>query len=144
MKILLAIDGSGCSHAAIEEIAGRPWPKGARVRILFVCAPFPYVALFDPLFVDNAVAFDRLNRERASYDADEAAREIRESNPGIGVEVEVLQGPPRKMIVEEADRWGADLIVVGAHGDGPIHRFLLGSVAQAVVSHAGCSVEIVR
>ena len=48
------------------------------------------------------------------------------------------------MIVEEAERWGADLILVGSHGYGSVKRFMLGSVSQAVATHAPCSVEIVR
>jgi nucleotide-binding universal stress UspA family protein len=56
----------------------------------------------------------------------------------------VLDGSPKRIIVEEAERWGADLIVVGSHGYGSWNRFLLGSVSQAVSLHAPCSVEIVR
>jgi nucleotide-binding universal stress UspA family protein len=48
------------------------------------------------------------------------------------------------VILEEAERWDADLIVLGSHGYGLWQRFLLGSVSQAVVSHARCSVEVVR
>ena len=48
------------------------------------------------------------------------------------------------MILDEAQRWGADLIVVGSHGYRAWERFLLGSVSQMVVSHAKCSVEVVR
>jgi nucleotide-binding universal stress UspA family protein len=48
------------------------------------------------------------------------------------------------MIIDEAERWGADLILVGSHGNGPGGRFLLGSVAQAVALYAPCSVEIAR
>ena len=48
------------------------------------------------------------------------------------------------MILDEAESWGADLIVLVSHGYGPLKRFLLGSVSQAVVSHAKCSVEVVR
>ena len=48
------------------------------------------------------------------------------------------------MIVDEAKDWPADLIVVGSHGYSGVKRWLLGSVAQSVVSHAPCSVEVVR
>jgi hypothetical protein len=48
------------------------------------------------------------------------------------------------VILDEAERWGADLIVVGSHGYRAWERFLLGSVSQAVVSHAKCSVAVVR
>lgn len=46
--------------------------------------------------------------------------------------------------MDEAERWPADLIVIGTHGYTGIKRWLLGSVAQAVVNRAPCSVEVVR
>jgi nucleotide-binding universal stress UspA family protein len=46
--------------------------------------------------------------------------------------------------LDEAEKWEADLIVVGSHGYQGFKRFLLGSVAQAIASHAHCSVEIAR
>jgi nucleotide-binding universal stress UspA family protein len=48
------------------------------------------------------------------------------------------------MIIGEARKWSADLIVLGSHGYTGLKRLLLGSVALFVVSHAPCSVEIVR
>ena len=56
----------------------------------------------------------------------------------------MIEGPPKLVILEEAEKFGADLIVVGSHGYGFVERFLLGSVSQAVAVHAKCSVEIVR
>lgn len=53
-------------------------------------------------------------------------------------------GSPKRVILEEAERWGADLIMVGSHGYGFWNRLLLGSVSQAITTHANCSVEIVR
>ena len=50
----------------------------------------------------------------------------------------------KEIILDEAERWGADLIVVGSHGRRGLKRLWLGSVSQAVVSQAKCSVEIVR
>jgi nucleotide-binding universal stress UspA family protein len=48
------------------------------------------------------------------------------------------------VILKEASRWQADLILLGCHGYGNVKRFLLGSVSQAVALHAPCSVQIVR
>lgn len=62
----------------------------------------------------------------------------------ITIEGHFLVGPPRSVILDEAESWGADLIVVGSHGYGRWERFLLGSVSQSIVSHAKCSVEVVR
>jgi nucleotide-binding universal stress UspA family protein len=55
-----------------------------------------------------------------------------------------LKGDPKIAILDEAERWGADLIVVGAHGYNALERLWLGSVSRAVASHAKCSVEIGR
>jgi nucleotide-binding universal stress UspA family protein len=56
----------------------------------------------------------------------------------------VREGDARSAILDEADSWGADLIVVGSHGRTGLKRLVLGSVAAAVVAHAHCSVEVVR
>lgn len=57
---------------------------------------------------------------------------------------DIIQGHPQESILEEADRWGADLIVLGSPGLGGFERRLLSSVSHAVVTHAHCSVKIVR
>ena len=144
MKILLATDGSEFSQAAIEEVIRRRWPSGTKVKVLSVAHPFPLFP--DPIFFSGAAHSETLQQEqrRASHDVEKAAGEIRDKAPDLHVEVETLEGSPKKVIVEEAERWEADLIVVGSHGRGAVERFLLGSVAHAVVLHAPCSVEIVR
>ena len=65
-------------------------------------------------------------------------------NKSISLDAALVPGPPRTVILDEAESWGADLIVVGSHGYRAWERFLLGSVSHAVVSHAKCSVEVVR
>jgi nucleotide-binding universal stress UspA family protein len=62
----------------------------------------------------------------------------------VKIETAVREGDPASMIVEQAREWQADLIVVGSHGYTGLKRLVLGSVAQSVVSHAPCSVEVVR
>lgn len=58
--------------------------------------------------------------------------------------ISVLLEPPKKIILDEAKEWKADLIVVGSHGRRGLDRFLLGSTAEAVTMHAHCSVDGVR
>ena len=60
------------------------------------------------------------------------------------METAVREGDPRIEIVQEALDWNADLIIMGSHGHTGLRKFLLGSVAQHVISHAPCSVEVAR
>jgi nucleotide-binding universal stress UspA family protein len=62
----------------------------------------------------------------------------------LRVSTEIVRGHPKHAIIDEAEAWDADLIVVGSHGYRGLTKLWLGSVSQAVASHAKCSVEIVR
>ena len=63
---------------------------------------------------------------------------------GLKATTAVEQGDPKSKIIDEAEKWKADLIVLGSHGRKALDRFLMGSVSGAVARHAPCSVEIVR
>jgi nucleotide-binding universal stress UspA family protein len=71
-----------------------------------------------------------------------AAQELERA--GLAVSVSIQQGDPKRTIVRDAKRWGARCIFVGSTGLSPEERLFLGSVSQAIVSKAHCSVEIVR
>lgn len=143
MKILVATDGSPSSDAAVEAVASRPWPEGTEVEVLTVihtAAPF----VLDPTYALAFIHMDQLEKARKHAPELAGAAVARLVRPGLTVTSEIREGAPKVLIVEEAERWGADLIVLGTRGHGPAGRFLLGSVAHAVVLHAPCSVEVVR
>jgi nucleotide-binding universal stress UspA family protein len=145
MKILLATDGSPCSERAVEEVARRPWPADSQVRVVSVVEP-PAPLAAEP-YMGLASYFEEveaLKRKQAGAALEAAAGKLRAGACGLQVSTEVLNGSPKRRIVEEADAWGADLIVVGSHGYHTWERMLLGSVSQSVAAHATCSVEIVR
>lgn len=144
MKILLAIDGSACSERAVGEVARRPWPDDTQVRILSVVEPTAPLAAEPYMGMANYFEeIERAQRQQAEETVTRAAEKLRASGK-LQVSTEVLRGSAKGMIVEAAESWGADLIVVGSHGYRTWERLLLGSVSQAVAAHAGCSVEIVR
>ena len=73
-----------------------------------------------------------------------AVRILEKSFANISESISVLLERPHTLILKEARDWNADLIVMGSHGRQGADRFLLGSVSEAVATHAHCSVEIIR
>jgi nucleotide-binding universal stress UspA family protein len=142
MKILVAIDGSPPSQAAVEEVVSRPWPTPSTFRILSVIQPYTPPATE---LVLASATIDEIRR-RETQEAEQLTRHAREriEATGMAVDTAVREGDPRTAIVDAADEWEADLIVVGSHGRTGLERLFMGSVAQAVVGHAHCSVEVVR
>jgi nucleotide-binding universal stress UspA family protein len=147
MRILLAVDGSPCSDAAVEEVARRPWPDGTEVRVLSAYEPAAILAMAEAWAPPEGYyeQMERADRERAGAAAEKAAARLRSACADrLSVSAETVRGLPKEAIVAEAERWGADLIVVGSHGYRGWKRLWLGSVSHAVATHAPCSVEIVR
>lgn len=147
MKILLATDGSAHSNAAAEEIANKPFPGGTQVLII---SAFMSTALMvsSPLLMGGLARYygeaDAHAQELAESAVKIASESIKEKNPSLSISTKVINAFPKHGILTEAETFGADLIVVGSHGQSALSRFLLGSVSHAVALHADCSVEIVR
>ena len=123
-RVLLATDGSETSKAAAKALAGRPWPDGSEFRIVTVEEPWLIRSASTILKVDSA-------------------EEILAS-AGLKATAARLAGNPKEVILEEAKKWNADLIVVGSHGQRGFKRLLLGSVSEAIAMNAPCSVVVVR
>ena len=147
MKVLIATEGSKFSEAAIDKCCKMlEEAEDADLRIVtavepayVMAAPFAMV----PAYTND---LDTANREAAERTAEEAKAEILRRLPALEGEVstKVALGAPQQVIVDEAESWGADLIIVGSHGYGFWERALLGSVSNSVVHHAPCSVLVVR
>jgi nucleotide-binding universal stress UspA family protein len=144
MRILLAIDGSEPADMAVELAANLGLPAGSTIEVLEAVesgvelfgGPWPAIALVDA---------DRLEedlREQATRTVALAAERL--SRTGLTVEQAVLRGRPPTVIADEANRTGADLIVVGSRGHGTIQEMLLGSVSAEVVDNATVPVLVAR
>ena len=146
MKILLAVDGSVYSDAAVEEIIKRPWPAGSEVKVI-TAAEMPIMLGMEP-WAASPDYFEQIQKGIRSAAQDVISRAMAKLNTvedkTLKISTEIIEGPPRQVIVDEAENWHADLIVIGSRGLGAWNRLLLGSVSSGVLHHAGCSVEIVR
>ena len=147
MKILIATDGSTFSQQAIEkacDLAKRMEDVSFRVISVYE-AQVPMAAEPFAISAEYYQQLDDLARRRATEAAQEGAdlikTRVRESTDVIQM---IELGVPARVIVESAEDWGADLAVVGSHGYGFWGRLALGSVSDAVVHHAPCSVLVVR
>ena len=146
MKILLAIDGSLFSDAAVGDVAAKPWPAGSEVRVISVVEPplLPTVETWVPPD-DYIESLERAGEEQANSVIKAAVDRIQKTQGDrLRVSTEIVRGHPKHAIIDAAEAWDADLIVVGSHGYRGLTKLWLGSVSQAVASHAKCSVEIVR
>ena len=92
------------------------------------------------------VDLDDQIQQTAIAAVEKAETKLRAGNEGgkLNILTRVVSGSPKRVILEQAEAFGADLIMVGSRGLGAWDRLLLGSVSQAVATHANCSVEIVR
>lgn len=143
MRILLAIDDSRFSQAAIETVIEQARPHDTDVRILHVVESPPLLVAremggYDPA-LETALESQKQNAEALVRKAAELLRAR-----GIKVAAALEMGDPKSKILDVAEEWRADLIVLGSHGRRGFERFLMGSVSDAVVRHAKCSVQIVR
>jgi len=145
MKILIGVDGSPYSNAALEEISQRVWPNGSEILVIHAyqlpLAPTPEVWVLPAGYFEE---LDRAVRTQSDAIVETAVEKLKSELKDLKIEGKAIMGSPKAVILDEAESWKADLIVVGSHGYPTLERLLLGSVSQAVVSHAKCSVEVVR
>jgi nucleotide-binding universal stress UspA family protein len=146
MKILLAVDGSECSQAAVSVVAERPWPQDSEVKILSAVEP-PIMPTSETWVMPDSYysQLEKALQEIANNAITHAVERLQKSDGAkLVVTAETKNGKARDVILAEAEHWGADLIVLGSHGYSGWQRLWLGSVSNAVAVHAPCSVEIVR
>ncbi|MEO8574877.1 MAG: universal stress protein [Pyrinomonadaceae bacterium] len=146
MKILIATDGSSFSRAAIEKACDVAEER-KDVSFKLVSISETAIPIASEPFAISAEYYQRLDNfalQKAQDAAREAEELIRDRFPEPAVEIITLVelGRPAPLIVYAAERWGADLIIVGSHGHGFWGRLALGSVSDAVLHHAPCSVLV--
>jgi nucleotide-binding universal stress UspA family protein len=143
MRILLAIDDSESSKAAIETVIEQARPQVSEVRVLHVVQPPSLLVTREMGGYDQSLETAwKSQRQQGESLAAQTAEMLR--SKGLNVVAAVQEGDPKSKILDDAEAWHADLIVLGSHGRKGLGGFLLGGISGAVARHALCSVEIVR
>jgi nucleotide-binding universal stress UspA family protein len=143
-NIIVAVDGSVDSRAALQEIALRDWPSGARFRLVTVVDSHLETAVAWPGFAPGnfVQTNDQSGREWINRMTEAASKILFDA--GLNVSNYVYDGHPKDVMLRVADEWPAHCIFLGARGLHHGKRLTLGTVASAVASRARCSVELVR
>lgn len=138
--IVVGTDGSDSAVRAVEHSIALAAADGAR---LVVVTAFEHHGQAGDDRVPADVRWMLTDRNEAERHARHGRSLATEG--GVGdVVVQALEGDPSSMLLETAEDFGADLIVVGSVGLTESTRFILGSVASTVLHHAPCDVLVVH
>jgi nucleotide-binding universal stress UspA family protein len=132
-RILVAVDGSPGSRAALRRAATEATAHGASLEVVMAWS-----------YLDQVIApkaEPQYGEERAAEDLAAIVEEELGEQPAVGLDVHVVNDLPARAILGRAE--GAWLVVVGSRGLGGFKGLLLGSVSQQIVHHAPCPVLVV-
>jgi len=142
--IAIAVDGSPDSQKIVHSVLDRNWPKGTFFQLLTVLDSRHETADSRPTLYasewtqrHDVGVMDCLCRLIEHLSTQIADR-------GWEVETHIVEGDPKKLILEKVEQWNVGCLVLGAHGLEHGEQRLLGSTATALLTRAHCAVEIVR
>ncbi len=154
-NLLVAIDFSKTTDAVMAQAATLSKALGAKLWILHIASDeMQAMALESTQFSGYAPEFINLPGD-VQLARDLSAEEIKHEHSellglsaslrqdGIDAQAILLKGNPAKLIVEKSTELGSEIIILGSHGHGMLHKALLGSVSEAVMRHAPCNVMVV-
>lgn len=154
MKILIGYDGSDYSNFALEDLKSAGLPSDAEAVVLTVGEAWELPLVVDSVAHDSerfvhpnvALIEDHLAEvsEKAKVLAEPAVERLGSMFPGWNIRAEVRCGRPKVELVNMADEWSPDLLVVGSQGRSAIGRVFLGSVSHKALHDSICSVRIAK
>lgn len=143
-RILIGVDGSLDAEAAIEAVMKRTWTASLEIHLVSVMDP--QIPVLTSHMTPSVIRWflEKADDEKTVVGRmlESYAKKLRESGAVVTCLAET--GDPKKVLVEQAERWKADTLFVGARGLGHLKRFLIGGTSASVAARAHCTVEIVR
>ena len=157
MRILVAYDGSDHARVALADLVRAGLPRQGEALIVSVgdvwVSPSSSIKeIAGTALTSRRVAAAIVQVQTQASKVLEEAREltgeasllVKADFPQWNVRAEALVGTPSLALIQKADKWDADLVVVGSHGRSALGRFFLGSVSKKVATESHCSVRVAR
>ena len=153
MRVLMSTDGSPEAQAALEFLNQLSFPSGSEIILFHVVEPIDYTVVQDDFTIISLANSGSENLTHATQDIqkrvkqntlsilNEAKKKIKGKRPKVE---KISTGYAAEEIIKAAERFRADLIVMGSRGLSTVNRSFLGSVSNKVVRHAPCSVLVIR
>ncbi len=143
-KILVPIDGSPASNLGLNEAIKLAKDQGAKLRLFHLVDEYVAVSSMDGVTLDTGDLLDALRQTGKKIVAKAEAQARRHGLTPESVMLESFGGRAADFIVQQAKKWGADLIVLGTHGRRGVKRLVMGSDAEQVIRTTPVPVLLVR
>ena len=143
-KIFVPIDGSAASNLGLKEAIKLARAQGAKLRLFHLVDEYVAVSSMDGVTLDTGDLLDTLRQTGRKILAKAQAQARRSGLKPESVMLESFGGRAADFIVQQAKKWGADLIVLGSHGRRGVKRLVLGSDAEQVIRTTPVPVLLVR
>ncbi len=151
MNILVALDLSAASQKILPVVEALVSGLSAKIWLFHVTEPSDGMVDYkgslrndesderlDPDYARDQIAQKFHNEHKA---LEEAAEKLKKS--GVEATARVVHGLPIEVLLEESDKLEIDIIVIGSHGHGAVHKLLAGSVSESVLRRSICPVLVV-
>lgn len=145
-NILIAVDDSECSVAAVEWLATQWWANGKTISLISILEEVGDAVghARNITKASDALISWQTNFSSLQIANNYLAKIVEAGLPASTVYHGVLQGEPRDVIVRAAANWPAEVVVLGSHSRKGLSKLILGSVSKYVTATVTCSVENVR
>jgi len=157
MRLLIGYDGSESADAALDDLQKAGMPREVKALIISVAEVLMPHDLIENQSATRPVTLRRVAVAAAEAKA-QAAQAVKEAQelvtkagervrsyfPDWEVQTEALTGWPSDVLIQKADEWTTDLVVVGSQGRSALGRLILGSVSRKVVTDSHHSVRVAR
>lgn len=144
MKVLLAVDEPSYASAITDFVVSHNWDKDTEFIVMSVIEPLKVgniMAVLPGPVLDEWMEKRKENAETVTKDT---AKRISEAFADQKVEKRIVEGFATEELMKAVSLEKPSLMIVGSHGKHGIDRIILGSVSLFLVSHAPCSVTVIR